>query len=62
MDVNKEVLDEDPESLAIEADETIQYDPFEDSNVVAVEPIIVTLGRKKRKDAVRKMQEESGHE
>ena len=60
MDINKQILDEDPESLAIEADENIMYDPNEDSNVVAVEPIVITLGRKIRKDAVRKLQEESG--
>lgn len=58
MDINKEVLDDDPDSLAIEADETIQYDPTDtESGVVAVEPIVVTLGRKKRHDALRKERE-----
>lgn len=61
MDINKQVLDEDPDSLAIEADESVSYDPNEDSNVVAVEPIIIALGRKKRKDALRKMSEEPGN-
>lgn len=54
-DLNQQILNEDPDSLAIEADEDVQYDPNEESAVVATEPLIITLGRKKRKDAVREM-------
>lgn len=46
------ILEPDDESLAIEVDEDIQYDPGEESSVVALEPMIITLGRKKRKDAL----------
>lgn len=57
MSLNSDILDEDPESLAIEADEQINYEPDTESNVVALEPLIITVGRKKRKDAVRSMQD-----
>lgn len=53
MNENEEILGEDPESLAVEADESIHYDPKEDSQVVAVEPLIVTKGRAKRKQYLK---------
>mgnify|MGYP000898371147 CR=1 FL=1 len=56
--INEELLDEDPESLAVEADEDIQYEPDTDSNVVAVEPKIISVGRGKRKDALRNLSQE----
>lgn len=46
---DEELLAEDPEGLAIEADEELQYQPETDSNVVAVEPIIITKARAERK-------------
>jgi len=49
MSVNEDLLAEDPDSMAIEADDTAQYDPNEESNVVATEPLIITVGRSKRK-------------
>lgn len=52
-DINEDLLNEDPESLAIEADETVEYDPGTESSVVAIEPLIITVGRKKRKDALK---------
>lgn len=61
MDVNK-LIEDDPESLAIEVDDVVQYDPEEESNVVVTEPKIITLGRKKRHDALRKMQKEQGNQ
>lgn len=53
MSINEDLLNEDPDSLVIEADESIQYEPDTESNVVATEPLIVTIGRKKRKDALK---------
>lgn len=59
-DINKTVLDDDPEAQAIDADEEVQYNPTpdEDSGVVVVEPDIITYGRVKRKNALRNMQNE----
>lgn len=52
---NEELLAEDPESQSVEADDSIQYtpDPDEDSGVVAVEPLIITTGRAKRKQYLK---------
>lgn len=47
--INEEILDEDPESLVVEADEDTQYEPDTDSNVVIVEPLVITKGRAIRK-------------
>lgn len=60
-DLNKQILDADPESFAVEADDDIQYDPNEQSNVVAVEPMIITVGRKRRRDALRHLSSESSN-
>lgn len=56
-ELNKKLLDEDPESQAIDADEDAYYtpEPDKDSAVVIQEPKIITVGRKKRKDALRNM-------
>jgi len=54
--INEELLDEDPESLVLEADDNVQYDPKTKSNIVVLEPEIITQGRRKRKSAVRDMQ------
>lgn len=48
-DLNEELLDEDADSLSIEADEEIQYEPDTDSQVVAIEPLVITKGRADRK-------------
>lgn len=47
----------DDESLAVEADDEVNYTPDSDSAVVAVEPRIITIGRKRKKDDLRKLQE-----
>ena len=60
MKTNEELLAEDPNSQAVEADENIYYDPEPDegSGVVVTEPDIITIGRKLRKDAVRNLRPE----
>lgn len=47
--LNEDILNEDPDSLAVEADESLEYEPESTSNVVAVEPLIITKGRADRK-------------
>ncbi len=42
--------------LAVEADDDSYYDPDENSNVVTLEPKIITIGRKEKR-AVQKMQD-----
>lgn len=55
--LNEELLSEDPDSLAIEADEESVYDPTPDpdSHVVVTEPKIISVGRSRRKDALRNL-------
>lgn len=55
--LNEEILNEDPDSLAVDADEDVQYEPFPDekSSVVVTEPMIITIGRVKRKNALRSL-------
>ena len=55
--LNEQLLSDDPDSLAVEADDNAYYQPIpdEDSGVVAIEPDIITLGRKARRDVVRKL-------
>lgn len=59
---NEEILSEDPESLAVEADDIPQYDPDLDENagVVSVEPPIISIGRARRKRELRQMRSETG--
>lgn len=54
--LNEQLLDEDPNSQAVEVDDEAFYEPYpdKDSGVVVVEPDIITIGRGKRKDALRK--------
>lgn len=54
--LNEELLSEDPDSLAVEADDDAYYSPYpEDSDgVVVTEPEIITIGRGKRKTALKK--------
>lgn len=56
MSINEDLLNEDPDSLAIEADETVQYEPDTDSQVVAVEPLIITKGRATRRKYLKNEQ------
>lgn len=55
-----ELLDESEDSQAFEADDEPTFDPLtiEDSNVVAVEPPLIAIGRKRRKDDLRRLSEE----
>ena len=55
MSDNEDILAYDPDSMSIEADDTAQYEPDSESQVVAIEPLIITVGRKKRRDALREM-------
>jgi hypothetical protein len=52
--LNEELLAEDPESLSVEADDDAFYSPRQESSVVVTEPEIITIGRGKRKEALRK--------
>lgn len=54
MSLNDELLNEDPKSLAVEADEDSFYAPDQDSSVVVTEPEIISIGRGKRKEAIKK--------
>lgn len=58
MNENKDILDYDPDSLAVDADEEVFYKPDTDSQVIVTEPDIITIGRKKRREAMREMPEE----
>lgn len=53
--LNEELLAEDPDSSSVEADEDFFYAPDQsDSSVVVTEPEVITIGRGKRKEALRK--------
>lgn len=52
--LNEELLSEDPDSLAVEADDDAYYDPDQSDNVVVTEPDIITIGRGRRKVALKK--------
>lgn len=54
--LNEELLSEDPDSLAVEADDDAYYEPYpdEESSVVVTEPDIITIGRGLRKTALKK--------
>lgn len=54
MSLNEQLLSEDPDSLAIEAEEDAFYSPDQESSVVVTEPDIIPIGRGKRKEALRK--------
>jgi hypothetical protein len=56
MSLNDELLSDDPDSLAVEADDDdIQFtpEPDEDSGVVSIEPDIISIKRAERKRALR---------
>lgn len=53
-----DLLEDDPDSLAIEADDSdIQFtpEPDEDSGVVSIEPSIISIKRGERKRALKKL-------
>lgn len=54
-----DLIDDDPNAQAIEADDEAYYEPYgEGSGVVVIEPEVISVGRGKRHVALRKMQEE----
>lgn len=55
---NEELLTVKPEDQAIEVGDDVQYAPDTTSQVVATEPPIISIGRGKRQDALRKLSEE----
>lgn len=63
MNQNEQLLSEDPNSQALEADEGAYYTPEPDteSGVVVTEPEIITIGRKLRKDAVRNLSQDESN-
>lgn len=56
MSLNEDLLAEDPDSLAVEADDDAYYSPFPDDGdgVVVTEPEIISVGRGLRKIALKK--------
>lgn len=57
---NAEILSDDPNSGAVDADDLeVQYDPDTESQVVAEEPKIITIGRTRRRRELRAMQNPS---
>lgn len=61
MSINEDLLSEDPDSFAVEADdEDLQFtpEPDESSGVVSVEPAIISIKRGERKQALRQVPEE----
>ncbi len=52
--LNDQLLNEDPDSLAVEADDDAFYSPEQESSVVVTEPDIIPIGRGLRKEALRK--------
>jgi hypothetical protein len=52
--LNEELLSEDPDSLSVEADDDAFYAPDQSDSVVVTEPEIITIGRGKRKTALKK--------
>lgn len=54
--LNEDLLAEDPNSSAVEADDDAYYEPYpdEESAVVVTEPEIITIGRGLRKTALKK--------
>jgi len=52
--LNEQLLSEDPDSLAVEADDDAYYSPDQSDSVVVTEPEIITIGRGKRKTALKK--------
>lgn len=53
MNLNEELLSEDPDSLSVEADDEAYYAPDQGDAVVVTEPEIITIGRGKRKQALK---------
>ena len=60
--LNEELLSEDPNSQAVEVGADVAYEPHprEDSQVIATEPPIISIGRGKRSEALRQMHDQPG--
>jgi hypothetical protein len=58
MSINEELLNVDPDSQAVEVSDDVQFDPNPTNQVVATEPPIISIGRGKRIEALRTMQDE----
>lgn len=56
--LDEQLLDPDPDSLAVEADDDAFYSPDQDGSVVVTEPDIIVVGRSLRKKAIREQQDE----
>lgn len=56
---NEELLTPADDDQAVEAELEPQYDPREEGAVVTLEPAVITIGRAKRAEALRKMRDES---
>lgn len=55
---NKDLLSVHPDDLAVEVDENPRYNPSEDSNVVVLEPTIISIGRANHVKDLRTVQAE----
>lgn len=59
MSLSEDLLDENPDSQAVEADiDEEQYTPEPESNLVIVEPEVISVGRGKRKKYLRQLSPE----
>lgn len=58
---NEDLLTVHEDDQAIEADEEVQYNPHEQSNVVVVEPPIIAIGRGKRARELRQQRNQDLH-
>lgn len=56
--LNEELLSVDLDTQAVEVDGDVQFEPDTTSQVVATEPPIISIGRGKRLEALRAMQNE----
>lgn len=56
MSLNEDLLNEDPDSYAVEADDDAYYSPYpeKDDSVIVTEPEIISVGRGLRKIALKK--------
>lgn len=59
---NEDILTVHDEDQAVEADTDAQYTPDPDSNVVVIEPPVVTIGRAKRRAALRNLPQEPSNQ
>lgn len=55
---NEDLLTVHPEDLAVVIDEDPSYNPHEESNVVVIEPPVISIGRAQHVKDLRKMRSE----